>query len=235
MAIDNTVKAGFEELARRDTIQRLPEKLAQAQRSLEDIGEELEQFIAEIVDTVIGEHSEILQALQDPDSYTIFVDNIEGKDLREAGVAEDIIALFLQADTEERKTIIDQLLEPVAVFELYEKVITRLEHTVKSFHELLEDLVVIDPIAMAKQLKRELLEELKTATGKTDTESTKAKGWITPKRDILEQATKKEARETTDENTLRLVFGTSGEYPDGTKWERDATPDEEAEYKSYME
>ncbi len=34
-------------------------------------------------------------------------------------------------------------------------------------------------------------------------------------------------------NTIRLVFGTSGEYPDGTKWTRDATPEEEAKYKSW--
>ena len=45
---------------------------------------------------------------------------------------------------------------------------------------------------------------------------------------------KKEA-EANEANTFRIVFGTSGEYPDGTKWERDATPEEEAEYKSYME
>lgn len=34
-------------------------------------------------------------------------------------------------------------------------------------------------------------------------------------------------------NTIKLVFSTRGEYPDGTKWERDATPEEEAEYKSW--
>lgn len=39
--------------------------------------------------------------------------------------------------------------------------------------------------------------------------------------------------ETDEANTIKLVFGTSGEYPDGTKWERDATPEEAAEYESW--
>lgn len=42
---------------------------------------------------------------------------------------------------------------------------------------------------------------------------------------------KKEAEANTQE--YRLVFGTSGTYPDGTKWERDATPEEQAEYESF--
>lgn len=29
--------------------------------------------------------------------------------------------------------------------------------------------------------------------------------------------------ETDKNNTIKIVFGTSGEYPDGTKWERGAT------------
>lgn len=42
---------------------------------------------------------------------------------------------------------------------------------------------------------------------------------------------KKEADE--DANVIRIVWGTSGEYPDGTKWERDATPEEAEEYDSW--
>ena len=42
---------------------------------------------------------------------------------------------------------------------------------------------------------------------------------------------KKEAEATAE--TVRIVFGTSGTYPDGTKWERDATSEETAEYESY--
>jgi len=46
---------------------------------------------------------------------------------------------------------------------------------------------------------------------------------------------KKEAKREAEENTqeFRLVFGTSGKYPDGTSWERDATPEEQAQYESY--
>ena len=32
-------------------------------------------------------------------------------------------------------------------------------------------------------------------------------------------------------SAIKLIFATSGEYPDGTKWERKATPDELAEYE----
>ena len=46
---------------------------------------------------------------------------------------------------------------------------------------------------------------------------------------------KKEAEAKAEANAqeIRLVFGTSGKYPDGTSWERDATPEEEAEYRSW--
>lgn len=40
---------------------------------------------------------------------------------------------------------------------------------------------------------------------------------------------KKEAEAGAD--TIRIVFGTEGTYPDGTKWERDATEEERAEYE----
>ena len=40
---------------------------------------------------------------------------------------------------------------------------------------------------------------------------------------------KKQAEAEAD--TIRIVFGTEGEYPDGTKWSRDATPEEQAEYE----
>lgn len=42
---------------------------------------------------------------------------------------------------------------------------------------------------------------------------------------------KREAEEKTQ--VFKLVFGTSGEYPDGTKWERDATPEEAEKYDSW--
>lgn len=37
------------------------------------------------------------------------------------------------------------------------------------------------------------------------------------------------------ENAFRILWGTSGEYPDGTKWTREATPEEIEKYKSWCE
>ena len=45
---------------------------------------------------------------------------------------------------------------------------------------------------------------------------------------------KEESTETRPED-IKIVFGTIGEYPDGTKWERDATQEEGAEYNSWAE
>lgn len=45
---------------------------------------------------------------------------------------------------------------------------------------------------------------------------------------------KEESTETRPED-VKIVWGTSGEYPDGTKWERDATPEEETKYNSWAE
>lgn len=45
----------------------------------------------------------------------------------------------------------------------------------------------------------------------------------------------KEEAPVDSDKEIKLVFGTHGEYPDGTKWERDATPEEEEEYKSWCE
>lgn len=39
--------------------------------------------------------------------------------------------------------------------------------------------------------------------------------------------------ETDEKNTIKIVFGTSGQYPDGTSWERDATEEEIAKYESW--
>lgn len=40
-------------------------------------------------------------------------------------------------------------------------------------------------------------------------------------------------KEIDDSNAIRIVFGTTGEYPDGTKWERNATADEIAQYENF--
>ena len=39
--------------------------------------------------------------------------------------------------------------------------------------------------------------------------------------------------ETDEKNTIKIVFGTSGQYPDGASWERDATEEEATEYESW--
>ena len=59
------------------------------------------------------------------------------------------------------------------------------------------------------------------------------KSEIAQKADTLEARAeaKKEAEAQAD--TIKIVFGTSGTYPDGTKWERDATPEEQAQYEDY--
>ena len=59
--------------------------------------------------------------------------------------------------------------------------------------------------------------------------------WIKPNREVLENATKREAQgdPASSDNTIRIVFRTGGEYPDGTRWERDATPEEAEEYESW--
>ena len=44
---------------------------------------------------------------------------------------------------------------------------------------------------------------------------------------------KEEEKERPED--IKLVWGVSGEYPDGTKWERDATPEEIAEFNSWAE
>lgn len=56
----------------------------------------------------------------------------------------------------------------------------------------------------------------------------------------LERLITQKPEEYKEESTerpedIKIVWGTSGEYPDGTKWERDATPEEEEKYSSWAE
>lgn len=44
-----------------------------------------------------------------------------------------------------------------------------------------------------------------------------------------------EDQEKDNSHVIRIAFTAQGEYPDGTKWERDATPEEEAELMSWAE
>lgn len=50
------------------------------------------------------------------------------------------------------------------------------------------------------------------------------------------EAKKEAEREAAEKaQTIRIVFGTSGTYPDGTSWERDATPEEQKLYEELTE
>lgn len=43
----------------------------------------------------------------------------------------------------------------------------------------------------------------------------------------------KEDNPEANNNELKIVWGTSGKYPDGTSWEKEATPEEIAEYENW--
>lgn len=70
----------------------------------------------------------------------------------------------------------------------------------------------------------------------------KPMGWA-EKSEIAQNADTKEIKEQIKEELkgeleggtqdLVLSFATHGEYPDGTKWEREATPEEQARYESW--
>lgn len=54
---------------------------------------------------------------------------------------------------------------------------------------------------------------------------------------LLENALIKETEQQRQANTdkqIKIVLATSGEYPDGTKWEREATEEEKAEFNSWL-
>ena len=48
-----------------------------------------------------------------------------------------------------------------------------------------------------------------------------------------EDASRAMKKQADEKNTIKIVFGTSGQYPDGTSWERDATEEEAAKYDSW--
>ena len=48
-----------------------------------------------------------------------------------------------------------------------------------------------------------------------------------------EEASRAMKKQADEKNTIKIVFGTSGQYPDGTSWERDATEEEAAKYDSW--
>lgn len=61
------------------------------------------------------------------------------------------------------------------------------------------------------------------------------KSEIAQKADTAEARAEAKREAEAKGDTIRLVFDTEGTYPDGTKWERDATPEEQAEYESWAQ
>lgn len=61
------------------------------------------------------------------------------------------------------------------------------------------------------------------------------KSEIAQKADTVEARAEAKREAEAKADTIRLVFATEGTYPDGTKWERDATPEEQAEYESWAQ
>lgn len=92
-----------------------------------------------------------------------------------------------------------------------------------------------EPNSTAATPAAESGKEINEKAVKMSEEDLAPKGWIKPNRDILENAAKREAKSDDVGDALRIVFGTSGEYPDGTKWERDATEEEAEQYNEWMQ
>ena len=64
----------------------------------------------------------------------------------------------------------------------------------------------------------------------------KATSWITPNRELLEEATKLELQRSSGSSdfAIKLEVVTTGAYPDGTKWERkEDTAEAEEERGTY--
>lgn len=77
--------------------------------------------------------------------------------------------------------------------------------------------------------------EFKTMNPAISEEEISPKRWIRPNREVLENAIKREAESdpASPKNAVKIIWATSGEYPDGTKWERDATSEEAEKYDSW--
>lgn len=59
------------------------------------------------------------------------------------------------------------------------------------------------------------------------------KSEIAKRAEAAEARAEAKAEAENGADTIKIIFGTSGTYPDGTSWERDATPEEQALYEGY--
>lgn len=194
--------------------------IIKAEADIKEVEAQLRLYTQQILE----EYGEVLEILLDPQAFTILAESLTATDLREAGVAEDLVQLFDKADTSGRETVLD-LLEPIVIINLY-------AGKGKQISAQLRERAVADSTPIAERIKADLMKKITTATP----ESLQGmRGLLRADMDLLEQSIKREARETTDENSLTIAFAVTGEYPDGTKWERPATPEEEETYRGYME
>lgn len=213
LLLEKAVKAGDLVETEGGTIQPKPDT---------DI-KELEATIKEYAVEIAQQYHHIIATMLHPQAYTALAEIVTATELREAGVAENMIQLFAGADTSGREMVLD-LLEPIVVLKLYlahvQEIRDKAERDEEEQQTPTEELII-----------RGLIDRATTATA----ESLKgSRGKLRANMELLEQSIKRESKENSGDE-LRIVFATQGEYPDGTKWERDATPTEAEVYKGYME
>lgn len=216
-AVQIALQAGILEKLKEDGIERI-----------EATGAELDAQLEPYIDYAIERYGEALGSFLLPWAYTLVAESLTATELREAGIAEDMIQRFDTADTAERESLLEQL-EPIAILALFIKKAKLIKAKLKEYKEV--ERIAGDQIAEVLRTRRIKQDTLQRATP----DSVQGlRGILKADKGILEQAVKREAKETTDANTWTLAFATTGEYPDGTKWERPATPEEEETYKGYM-
>ena len=196
---------------------------------IEATGEELDAQLQPYIDYVIDRYGEALGSFLLPWTYTLVAESLTAPELREAGVAEDMIQRFNTADTAERESLLEQL-EPIAILALFIKKAKLIKAKLREYKEV--DRIAEDQIAETLRTRRIKQATLRRAT---PTSAQGIQGLLKADKGILEQSVKREAKETTDANTIYIGYKITGEYPDGTPWEREATPEEQAELEAWSQ
>lgn len=181
-----------------------------------------------------------------PTAFTILAENVTEADLKKVGIQEDLIQTFSEAQTASDRESLLELLEPAKILDLffYAEKRDEIEAQIDANREKEKIVVTINlsiPKPKRKAIDREtidnniaegFLQQIRTATPESLQGS---RGLLRADMGILEQSIKREARQGTDDEQLRIVFTCEGEYPDGTKWERPLTPEKEEEVKSWAQ
>lgn len=217
-AVQIALQAGVLEKLKEDGIERI-----------EATGAELEAQLQPYMDSVIDQYGEALGSFLLPWAYTLVAESLTATELREAGIAEDMIQRFDTADTAERESLLEQL-EPIAILALFIKKAKLIKAKLKEYKEV--ERIAGDQIAETLRTRRIKQAMLQRATPDI---VQGIQGLLKADKGILEQAVKREAKETTDANTIYIGYKIAGEYPDGTPWEREATPEEQAELEAWSQ